>query len=33
MSGAMFVPALALFPLLWLDVIAGADSMIAWNTS
>ncbi|GHH67253.1 hypothetical protein FHS35_009000 [Streptomyces umbrinus] len=28
MCGAMFVPALALFPLLWLDVIA-ADSMIA----
>jgi len=28
MCGAMFVPALALFPLLWLGVIA-ADSMIA----
>ncbi|WP_151476273.1 hypothetical protein [Streptomyces albicerus] len=27
MCGAMFVPALALFPLLWLDVIA-PDSMI-----
>ncbi|WP_327397850.1 hypothetical protein OG418_43975 [Streptomyces phaeochromogenes] len=28
MCGAMFVPALALFPLLWLDVITG-DSLIA----
>ncbi|MDQ1023787.1 hypothetical protein QF035_001369 [Streptomyces umbrinus] len=28
MCGAMFAPALALFPLLWLDVV-GADSMIA----
>ncbi|MBC6461096.1 hypothetical protein HKK72_24930 [Actinomadura sp. HBU206391] len=28
MSGAMFAPALALFPLLWLDVIA-ADAMLA----
>jgi hypothetical protein len=28
MAGAMFAPALALFPLLWLGVISGDDLLV-----